>query len=169
MSNYDKQYEAEKYLFGSPYQEFEAFIQEHRAEDGTALDLGCGQGRDALMLAAHGYTVTGVDASQVGVSQMLARAKAQSLPVHGVVEDFYAYEFTQRFDAIVLDSILHFEKADREKELALLDKVSAHLNEGGYLCIFVHKSPQKEKALHTWLDGVNPDLVMAKNGYIEYV
>lgn len=169
MSNYDKQYEAEEYLFGSPYAEFEAFIQEHGIDGGTALDLGCGQGRDALMLAAHGYTVTGVDASQVGISQMLARAAAQGLPVRGVVTDLHAYEFTHRFDAIVLDSILHFEKADREKELALLDKVAAHLQEGGYLCIFVHKSPQKEKELHTWLDGAEPNLVVAKDGYINYV
>ena len=36
---------------------------------GTALDLGIGQGRNAIYLAENGWKVTGVDLSEVAVQQ----------------------------------------------------------------------------------------------------
>src|SRR3954453_6268183 len=41
---------------------------------GSALDLGMGQGRNALYLAEHGWQTTGVDFSEVAVGY--ARAEA---------------------------------------------------------------------------------------------
>ena len=49
--SYDKQYQTEN-LFGEPY-----------SERGRLLDLGCGQGRNAIPLAQLGYEVTGMDIS----------------------------------------------------------------------------------------------------------
>src|SRR3954465_9369703 len=42
---------------------------------GTALDIGMGQGRNSLFLAALGWQVTGFDISEVGVKQAIAEAK----------------------------------------------------------------------------------------------
>jgi cyclopropane fatty-acyl-phospholipid synthase-like methyltransferase len=169
MTGYNTQYQVEENLFGAPYPEFAAFLKEHAHAGGSALDLGCGQGRDALLLAEYGYTVTGVDASQVGINQMLQRAQTANLAVKGVNADMHHYELAQCFDAIVLDSILHFGKADREKELILLDNVSAHLNLNGYLFLFIHKSPLKEKALRDWFAALGPHFKLVKDGYIDYV
>ncbi|MDH3675578.1 MAG: class I SAM-dependent methyltransferase [Anaerolineae bacterium] len=168
MSGYDNQYTVEENLFGSPYKEFEDFVRNHALNGGKALDLGCGQGRDALMLAQYGYRVTGVDSSKVGVAQMLARAKARNLAVDGVVGNFHEYEPDGNFDAIVLDSILHFEPADRKKELALLDKVSSLINVNGHLFVFVHKSSKKEQELKNWLAGAKSEFDLIEEGYINY-
>jgi 2-polyprenyl-3-methyl-5-hydroxy-6-metoxy-1,4-benzoquinol methylase len=168
MSGYDKQYTVAENLFGSPYKEFEDFVRNHALKGGKALDLGCGQGRDALMLAQYGYTVTGVDASKVGVAQMLETAQARSLAVDGVIGNFYEYEPDDHFDAIVLDSILHFEPADRIKELALLDKVASLINVNGYLFVFVQKSPKKEQELKNWLARAKSELNLIRDGYINY-
>ncbi|MFD3675849.1 class I SAM-dependent methyltransferase [Streptomyces sp. NPDC058613] len=43
---------------------------------GTALDLGCGHGGDALWLAARGWDVTAVDVSQTALSRVSAGAEA---------------------------------------------------------------------------------------------
>lgn len=41
---------------------------------GTALDVGSGEGTDAIWLASRGWTVTGLDLSQVALDRAAARA-----------------------------------------------------------------------------------------------
>ena len=167
MSSYDKHYEVERETFGAAYQEFEAFIQKHGKVGGTALDIGCGQGRDSIMLARSGYTVTAIDASTVGVQQMLEHASAESLPINGIVADFYNYTFDDRYDVVVLDSILHFEKKDRENEIELLNKAKSLVNDGGYLAIFVHKQKRPEKEIQTWIESNKNDLNILERRYVD--
>ena len=168
VNSYDEQYGVEEDLFGKPYPEFEAFVLEHRQVRGTALDLGCGQGRDALMLAKHGFAVTGVDSSEVGIKQMVERAEKAELNVTGVVADIYAYKPDTTFDTIVLDSILHFGKVEKANELALLDKLVDYLNKDGFFFIFVHKSAAKEKELKKWLGRFESTFEIACEDYIDY-
>jgi SAM-dependent methyltransferase len=49
-------------------------VVNERSSAGRALDLGCGTGRDAVYLAEHGWTVTGID----GVKQAIEAAKERS-------------------------------------------------------------------------------------------
>ena len=166
MYGYEEQYEVEEDLFGKPYPEFVSFVKTMGVR-GNALDLGCGQGRDALMLAAQGFRVTGVDESRVGVAQMIERAKTRDLNVTGMVGNFYQFEFPEDYDVIVLDSILHFGK-DGDKELGLLDRVFAHTKEGGYVFIFIHKSRTKERRLKEHLSAMADDWGVAADRYIDY-
>lgn len=54
-------------------------VVSERTSAGRAPDLGCGTGRDAVYLAEHGWTVTGVD----GVRQaLMARARSQRAGVY---------------------------------------------------------------------------------------
>jgi SAM-dependent methyltransferase len=46
-------------------------------DPGTALDVGCGEGADAIWLAQRGWTVTAIDISDVAVSR--AREAAESV------------------------------------------------------------------------------------------
>ena len=58
-------------------------------EPGRALDLGCGEGADAVWLAERGWEVTGVDLSATAIARMEAEARLRGLEerVHGVVLD----------------------------------------------------------------------------------
>jgi SAM-dependent methyltransferase len=62
---------------------------------GKALDLGIGQGRNALYLASQGWDVTGVDISDEGIAQANEAAKASGLDakLHTQVADLYTWDF----------------------------------------------------------------------------
>lgn len=166
MATYDKHYQ-EAHLFGDPYPEFVTFIKQwpHR---GDALDLGCGQGRDALFLAAAGFRVTAVDISQLGVSQMMAEAAQRGLTVNGVVADFYASPPDRNFDLILFNAIFHFEKQDRQKEVNLLAQAASQLNPDGLLCLFIHKSERKEAIAKDFFRDTYPDWRVVVDRYIDY-
>jgi tellurite methyltransferase len=167
MVTYDRHYRQE-HLFGEPYPEFVAFVRgwPHR---GRALDLGCGQGRDALMLAAAGFQVTAIDVSELGIAQMQAEARERGLKVEGTVADFHATPIEGDYDLIVLDSILHFEKGDREKELALLAEAAAHLRPNGLLCIFVHQTGRKGAIVKDFFQTHYPAWPVVVDTTINYV
>lgn len=50
---------------------------------GRALDVGCGEGADAVWLASHGWDVLGIDVSEVA----LFRARAQTEELDGTVAE----------------------------------------------------------------------------------
>lgn len=75
---------------------------------GTAIDLGMGEGRNAIFLAQQGWRVTGVDWSDVGVEQAKKRAAELGVPLVAVVEDLDRYDFgRERWDLITL-FYMHF-------------------------------------------------------------
>jgi 2-polyprenyl-3-methyl-5-hydroxy-6-metoxy-1,4-benzoquinol methylase len=166
MSTYDTHYR-EEHLFGEPYREFVDFITTW-PQRGEALDLGCGQGRDALFLASAGFRVTAIDVSQVGVTQMLAEAQQRGIDVNGIVADFYAVGIERNYDLILFNSILHFEKPDRDKELRLLTNAASHVKPNGLLCIFVHKSKYKETIIKQFFEAHYPFWEVIADRYIDY-
>lgn len=46
---------------------------------GRALDLGCGEGADAIWLADHGWTVVAVDVSNIALERLRAQAAARGV------------------------------------------------------------------------------------------
>ena len=54
---------------------------------GTALDLACGPGRNALFLAERGWRVLGVDLSAEGLRRLARRSRRRDLPVQPVLAD----------------------------------------------------------------------------------
>ncbi|GLP76561.1 hypothetical protein TUM20983_36710 [Mycobacterium antarcticum] len=51
---------------------------------GRALDVGCGEGADAVWLASHGWTVTAVEVSQVALTRAGLRAQEAAVQVRWV-------------------------------------------------------------------------------------
>src|SRR5512139_2046316 len=56
--------------------EIVAVIESGKVPIGRALDLGCGTGTNAITLAQHGFTVTGIDVSRRAIA--LAKRKTRS-------------------------------------------------------------------------------------------
>jgi SAM-dependent methyltransferase len=54
---------------------------------GSAIDIGCGTGTQAVYLARHGWQVTGVDAAERALNRARDRAKAAGVTVRWVAGD----------------------------------------------------------------------------------
>ena len=68
---------------------------------GTALDLGMGQGRNSLFLARQGWHVTGIDISDVAVTQARQQAEKLGVKYTATVADIDHWDFgIDRWDLI---------------------------------------------------------------------
>lgn len=106
---------------------------------GTALDLGCGEGGDAVWLAQQGWRVVATDVSPVA----LERAKALAA-VHGQVDsiEFQQHDFAHSFPAGTYDLVsAQFLQSPIEfRRTEVLQKAAAAVATGGYLLIVEHGS-----------------------------
>lgn len=82
-----------------------------------ALDLGAGEGRNAIWLAQQGWQVTAVDFSQEGIDKGKQLAIHHRVEVNWVVSDACEYEDQDGF-ALVVVLYLHTARVERDLWLA---------------------------------------------------
>lgn len=108
----------------------------------SVLDLGCGTGGHACLLAQRGYDVTGVDVSTEMLT--LSRKKAQDLSSHHprfVEGDVRSLDLGRQHDAVVmLFAVLGYQTANRDVR-ATLKVCRQHLRPGGVLIFDVWYGP----------------------------
>lgn len=97
---------------------------------GKALDLGCGQGRNALFLAQHGFDVTAVDQNELALEILQSIVAEEDLEMPVGLYDINAAALTQNYDFIVSTVVLMFLDADRIP--AIIRNMQEHTNPGGY-------------------------------------
>jgi len=70
---------------------------------GAALDLGCGQGRNAVHLAREGWDVTGVDISQAGLDEAKANAAKAGVGIRTEKGAYGTYDLgVDRWDLVAV-------------------------------------------------------------------
>ncbi len=118
---------------------------------GRALDVGCGEGADALWLAEHGWDVTALDVSRVALDRAADQAGRVGVQVRwlhaGLVE---AALPPASFDLVSAQYPALPRTEQHEAELALLTAVAP----GGVLLVVHHPTPSKEQAN---AHGFNPE------------
>lgn len=107
---------------------------------GTALDLGCGEGADAIWLAGHGWKVTAVDVSAVALERTAAAAAERGLGELVTTErhDFGTGFPTGHYDLVSAQYLHSPIRFDRE---AVLRKAAAAVAPDGHLLIVEHAAP----------------------------
>jgi SAM-dependent methyltransferase len=98
---------------------------------GRALDLGCGAGTNALMLAGSGWSVTGVDWSVEAVRLATGAAARRDLEARFLVVDITDWEAPEHFDLVISTYAL---PTGEDGEAALRTAASA-LAPGGVLLV----------------------------------
>lgn len=111
-------------------------------EPGSALDLGCGEGGDAVWLAQHGWRVTGVDVSPTAVARAAQAASALGLHPESLrfeASDLATWQAPEVYD-LVTASFLHSWPVLIPRT-EILRRAASYVAPGGHLLVTSHAAP----------------------------
>jgi tellurite methyltransferase len=115
-------------------------------KSGKVLDLGMGEGRNALYFASKGFEAEGIDISETAINRALSYAQENGLVMKAAVSDLLSFEIEENaYSLIILANVLNFFKDEEISQV--IDKVKRGLAEDGLLYIhaFDIRDPSYEK------------------------
>ena len=110
---------------------------------GRALDVGCGEGADALWLAEQGWDVTALDVSRVALDRAVGQAELRGVAVRWLHADLVAAALSPAsFDLVTAQYPALLRTEANVAEHALLAAVAPN----GVLLVVHHPAPTSEEA-----------------------
>jgi SAM-dependent methyltransferase len=102
-----------------------------------AMEIGIGQGRNAILLAQHGFDTFGIDRSEVGVRAAREHAADLGLVLTVDVADATSYDFgLDKWDVIVM---LYYPTP-----MLVIERVKAAVKPGGYIIVERFSMPKND-------------------------
>ncbi|MGP1606398.1 MAG: class I SAM-dependent methyltransferase [Moraxella sp.] len=140
MTIWDERYQDSEYVFGVEPNKFLAQIAHLLPNSGRALDLATGEGRNAVFLAKHGLTTTGVDVSQVGLEKAKRLAKDNQVIVDFINRDICTMDWQAPYE--VISSVFFHLPVPKRFEIAkkIIDALSPN---GLFVGVFYHTEQLK--------------------------
>jgi SAM-dependent methyltransferase len=121
---------------GVPYGRWVQYLDDllkiHETAPRRVLDLACGTGNAAAIMAARGWDVVGVDLSERMIAEARRKSGKKGIPVTFLVQDAAELDLPPPpFDLCVsfFDSLNYITAPDRLEQA--IHRVSAHLSPGG--------------------------------------
>ncbi|GLY53745.1 class I SAM-dependent methyltransferase [Lentzea sp. NBRC 102530] len=108
-----------------------------RLTPGSALDVGCAEGGDAVWLAKRGWRVLGVDVSQVALDRALRHAHDAGVEISVEQHDLKA-TFPEGLYDLVSAQFLHSPVEEDGERNSILKRASDAVAPGGHLVIGGH-------------------------------
>jgi SAM-dependent methyltransferase len=102
---------------------------------GIALDIGCGEGRNSVWLAKQGWSVTGVDFSNVALDKARRLAEVEGASVEWILADARAYRTEPDVHDLAVVLYLHLPAPERR---AVLGAAVHSLRPGGTVLVVGH-------------------------------
>lgn len=150
-TQWDEKYSRPTFVYGKSPVQFLAENYHFIPYEGAVLDMGMGEGRNAVFLAQKGYKVTGIDISSVAVKKSYLLAQEFGVKIKGVVASLKDYKIPPgSFDAIVC-----FYYVDR----SLVEKMKSWLRPGGILIYEAHTVREKDRP-HKKRDPLEEDVYL---------
>ena len=157
MTLYDEQWWEERYAHGHTEwsgRPNDVLVAETAdLTPGTALDVGCGTGGDAIWLATRGWWVTGADLSRTALGRAAAAAEAAEVADRTTWQHADVTTWAPppgAFD-LVTSAFLHPAAAQRDE---IVRRLAAAVAPGGTLLLAQHDPGD----LHTVRPGGDPEL-----------
>ena len=120
---------------GKPHAELLRVLDEYRLQPRTVLEMGCGTGADAIVLARRRYEVTAIDCSPIAIERARLRAEQYDALLRFVLDDVYDFAATAgQFDFLYDAGLYH---SIRQTQLSNYLDVLWHVTRPGsyYLCL----------------------------------
>ncbi len=122
------------------------------------LDIGCGEGGNAIFFAKNGYKVTGFDFSTVGLQKTQESAKKHNVDIHCFHQDINDFQCKENFDIIFSSGTLQYLLPDKRE--SLIENLKLHTNQNGLHVLhtfvkkpFVKLAPDAEPQENLWDSG----------------
>ncbi len=160
ITDYEKKYLTDNYYWGLNPSEmcYEVMKRYPPTRPLKLLDIGCGEGKDAVFFARNGYIVTAIDIAEAGLEKGRAFAEKCGVDVNFIRGDINNFHLENDFDIIFSSGTLHYVPEDIRK--TIIADYKAHTNSGGmhFLNVFVEKpfietAPDHEENDRIWLSG----------------
>jgi len=157
---YDDRYSREGYYWGSRpsaicYRVLELMPPEQPLK---LLDIGCGEGRNAVFFARNGYEVMAFDLSAVGVEKTKKLAAEVGVSLTAFTADLLEFRLAKSFDILFSTGTLHY--IPKELRAEILDNYKRFTNPDGIhvFSVFVQKpfippAPDAEASAQVWISG----------------
>ena len=134
-NDWNARYDTDELIWTVEANQFLAPAVEH-LEPGTALDLACGEGRNAVWLATKGWSVTGVDFAGVGLAK--AERLAAGAGVSGTWITADATDWTPPSEGYDLVAMFYLQLPASERQKSVRTAVSALAPDGTLLIVAHH-------------------------------
>lgn len=122
------------------------------------LDIGCGEGKDAVFFARNGYNVTAFDISDAGIEKTKKLADQVGVHVKVFKADILDYRLSAQFDILFSSGVFHYVNPEYREEI--FNNYKNYTNKGGmhFFNVFVQKPfiappPEKEPNAYVWRSG----------------
>lgn len=160
ISYYEDKYHDDLYYWGTAPSQmcYEVMRLSPPTRKMRVLDIGCGEGKDAVFFARNGYMVDALDIAASGIEKTLRLADACNVSVNAFQANLLDYRLEHEYDIIFSSGVLHYIPPELRKEIFL--DYQAHTSKGGIhaLNVFVKKPfiappPEVEPNAAVWLSG----------------
>ncbi len=108
-------------------------------EPGRALDLGCGEGGDAVWLARHGWRVTGVDLSPTAIERGREAGAAAGIPAEALrfeTADLATWSSPSLYELVTASFLQSWPVPIPREEI--LRRATGFVAPGGHLLVVAH-------------------------------
>jgi len=122
------------------------------------LDIGCGEGRDAVFFARCGYEVTAFDITQAGLEKTRRLAEQARVHVRTFRANLWDYRLSENFDILFSNGVLHYIQPGLRCEI--MENYRSHVNDNGIVMLqvfvakpFIAPPPEIEEHAYLWKSG----------------
>ena len=165
MDDYDQLYAGTAHYFGHEPASILRRLGDRIPAGGRVLDVGTGQGRNALPLAQGGCRVTGIDPSARSIHEVGDRGRRAGLTLDLWCGGFEAYQAPAPFDAVLVLGLVQMLAHD---DIATLGRrLSDWTATGGLLFLTAwHTGDPRLESLNASAEGIGPNSFRLDSGAV---